>query len=239
MQQLFISDLHLSPDHPRLVRGFLSLIASLVATETDALYILGDWFEAWVGDDDDSEWLNPIVAALHAYTTTGGQVYVQQGNRDFLLGQSFLDRFGGQLLPEVSTLNHPTARIRLEHGDLLCSDDLKYQAFRQMSRDPAWQAGMLSQSLEQRRQIAQMMRLQSQMNNANTAANIMDVNPQAVDAALVDAEILLHGHTHRPDTHVLPNGKQRLVLGDWREDTGSAVIARLSPSGLVLDTWRF
>mgnify|MGYP003620057660 FL=1 len=239
MQQLFISDLHLSPDHPRLVRGFLSLLASLVPTETDALYILGDWFEAWVGDDDDSAWLNPIVTALHDYTAAGGHVYVQHGNRDFLLGQTFLDRFNGQLLPEISTLQHPTARIRLEHGDLLCSDDLKYQAFRQMSRDPAWQAGMLSQPLEQRRQIAQMMRLQSQMNNANTPDNIMDVNAQAVDAALVDAEILLHGHTHRPDTHILPNGKQRLVMGDWREDSGAAVIARLSDTGLVLDTWLF
>ncbi|MFA9204663.1 MAG: UDP-2,3-diacylglucosamine diphosphatase, partial [Flavobacteriales bacterium] len=185
MQQLFISDLHLSPDHPRLVRGFLSLLASLVSTETDALYILGDWFEAWVGDDDDSAWLNPIVTALHDYTAAGGHVYVQHGNRDFLLGQTFLDRFAGQLLPEISILVHETGRIRLEHGDLLCSDDVKYQAFRQMSRDPAWQTNMLSQSLEQRRQIAQMMRLQSQMNNANTPDNIMDVNAEAVDAALV------------------------------------------------------
>lgn len=239
MQQLFISDLHLSPEHPRLVRGFLGLIASLKPSETNTLYILGDWFEAWVGDDDDSEWLDPIVDALQGYTATGGQIYVQHGNRDFLLGQHFLDRFGGQLLPEHSILNHPTARIRLEHGDLLCSDDVKYQAFRQMSRDPEWQANMLSQSLEQRRQIAQMMRMQSQINNANTPDNIMDVNAQAVELAVVDAEILLHGHTHRPDTHHLPHGKQRLVLGDWREDTGSAVIARLSPSGLALDTWQF
>ncbi len=239
MQQLFISDLHLSPEHPRLVRGFLALLASLHASQTAALYILGDWFEAWVGDDDDSEWLNPIVDALRDYTAAGGQVYVQHGNRDFLLGQIFLDRFSGQLLPDISTLNHPTGRIRVEHGDLLCSDDIKYQAFRQMSRDPAWQANMLAQSLEQRRQIAQMMRLQSQVNNANTAANIMDVNTQAVEVALSDAEILLHGHTHRPDTHPLPHGKQRLVLGDWREDTGSAVIARLNDSGLALDTWRF
>lgn len=239
MPQLFISDLHLSPEHPRLVRGFLDLVASLQPDDISALYILGDWFEAWVGDDDDSAWLDPIVSALQSYTAAGGQVWVQHGNRDFLIGQAFLDRFNGQLLPEISTLTHETGRIRLEHGDLLCSDDVKYQAFRQMSRDPAWQAGMLSQPLEQRRQIAQMMRMQSQLNNANTPANIMDVNAQAVDAALLDAEILLHGHTHRPDTHVLPNGKQRLVMGDWREDSGTAVIARLSAAGLVLDEWRF
>lgn len=239
MPQLFISDLHLSPEHPRLVRGFLDLVASLQPDGISDLYILGDWFEAWVGDDNDSAWLDPIVTALQAYTAAGGQIWVQHGNRDFLIGQAFLDRFNGQLLPEISILAHETGRIRLEHGDLLCSDDVKYQAFRQMSRDPAWQAGMLSQPLEQRRQIAQMMRMQSQLNNANTPANIMDVNAQAVDLALVDTDILLHGHTHRPNTHNLPNGKQRLVLGDWREDSGSAVIARLNQTGLVLEQWLF
>nr|MEC7120477.1 UDP-2,3-diacylglucosamine diphosphatase [Pseudomonadota bacterium] len=239
MQQLFISDLHLSPEHPRLVRGFLALVDSLSPTQTNALYILGDWFEAWVGDDDDSDWLGPIVDALNVYTQAGGQVYVLHGNRDFLLGQGFLDRFAGKLLPEVSQLTHPTGQIRLEHGDLLCTDDVKYQQFRQMSRDPAWQAGMLAQPLEQRRQIAQMMRMQSQLNNANTPMNIMDVNAEAVATALQEADILLHGHTHRPETHLLAQGKQRVVLGDWREDSGTAVIARLGESGLVLETWRF
>jgi UDP-2,3-diacylglucosamine hydrolase len=165
---------------------------------------------------------------------------VLHGNRDFLLGQAFLDRFGGQLLPDALTLSTPSQHIRLEHGDALCTDDLKYQAFRTMSRDPAWQASMLAQSIEQRRQIAQMMRLQSQMTGANTPANIMDVNAAAVDQVLLRHDVLLHGHTHRPMLHTLASGKQRMVLGDWREDSGEAVIARQQDDEVVhLETWRF
>ncbi|MEY2864317.1 MAG: hypothetical protein RLY58_2024 [Pseudomonadota bacterium] len=239
MQRLFISDLHLSADHPRLVRGFVDLVNANAGQVTE-LYILGDWFEAWVGDDDDAVWLDDIVQTLQQFVAAGGQVRVLHGNRDFLLGQAFLDRFGGELLPEALTLSTPSQRIRLEHGDALCTDDVKYQAFRAMSRDPAWQASMLAQSIEQRRQIAQMMRLQSQMTGANTPANIMDVNAAAVDQVLVGHDVLLHGHTHRPMLHMLTAGKQRMVLGDWREDSGEAIIARQqSDQAVHLETWRF
>ncbi len=226
MRQLFIADLHLSEEHPRLTTGFLALLRHH-GPDLDALYILGDWFESWVGDDDDSPWLQPLVAALQTLSRQGTTIHVQHGNRDFLLGERFVDRFGGTLLPDVCVIESAAGQVRLEHGDALCTDDVKYQAFRQQSRDPIWQANLLAQPLDTRRQIAHMLRLQSKMAQANTPANIMDVNAQAVEAALAasDARILLHGHTHRPGVHHLPDGKTRLVLGDWREDEGKAVIA--------------
>lgn len=239
MQRLFISDLHLSADHPRLVRGFVDLVKASIG-HVQQLYILGDWFETWIGDDDDATWLNDITTPLAQLHQSGCRIVVLHGNRDFLLGSGFLARFGGELCTDVIMLDTPVQRIRLEHGDALCTDDVKYQAFRSMSRDPAWQQGMLSQPLEQRRQIAQLMRMQSQMNAANTPENIMDVNAAAVAEALHDADVLLHGHTHRPLTHHLPHGKQRMVLGDWREALGEAVIARQTDDQpVVLELWQF
>lgn len=241
MRRLFIADLHLSEDHPRLTAGFLALLRHH-GPQLNELYILGDWFETWVGDDDDSDWLKPIVDALNQLNAQGKTIYVQHGNRDFLLGPQFVGRFGGQLLPEVWVIDSAAGKIRLEHGDALCTDDLKYQAFRQQSRDPAWQADMLSKPIELRRQIAQMMRLQSQMTQANTPLNITDVNADAVQAALQDshATILLHGHTHRPAVHELDDGQRRMVLGDWREDEGKAVIGVQDWESIVeLKYWNF
>ncbi len=240
MRRLFISDLHLSEDHPRLTTGFLALLAAY-GPRLDELYILGDWFESWVGDDDDSVWLTPLVEALQGLSHQGKKIHVQHGNRDFLLGPRFVDRFGGMLLPEVWMIDSADGNIRLEHGDALCTDDLKYQAFRQQSRDPAWQADMLAKPIGLRRQMAQMLRLQSKMTQANTPLNITDVNAQAVQAALRDsqAHTLLHGHTHRPGVHHLPDGKTRMVLGDWREDEGTAMIAVQDETGLNLVDWRF
>lgn len=239
MQRLFISDLHLSPDHPRLVRGFVDLITRSIG-HVQELYILGDWFEAWVGDDDDAAWLDDITMSLAQLHQSGCQIVVLHGNRDFLLGPAFVARFGGQLCPDTVVIDTPKQRIRLEHGDVLCTDDVKYQAFRQISRDPAWQQGLLSQPLAQRRQIAQFMRMQSQMNGANTPENIMDVNAQAVLSALEGVDVLLHGHTHRPLIHHLPHGKQRMVLGDWRENLGEAMIARqVDDQPIILELWQF
>ncbi len=239
MQRLFISDLHLSADHPRLVRGFVDLVNASINTVQE-LYILGDWFETWVGDDDDALWLHEITTPLRQLHDSGCHIYVLHGNRDFLLGQTFVARFGGKLCDEIINIQTPIQRIRLEHGDALCTDDVKYQAFRSMSRDLVWQQGMLGQPLEQRRQIAQMMRMQSQMNAANTPDNIMDVNAGAVTEALHDVDVLLHGHTHRPLTHHLPQGKQRIVLGDWRESLGEAVIARQQDAQpVILHLWHF
>ncbi len=246
MKNLFISDLHLAHDQPRLTEGFLALI-SRYSTEINKLYILGDWFETWVGDDDDDVWLNSITEPLKALIAQGVQVWVQHGNRDFTMGQDFLDRFGGQLLPEHITLVEHGLTLRIEHGDALCVSDLPYQAFRKMSRNPEWQASMFAQPLDIRRQLAAMIRMKSQMSHANNANNIVDVDLDEVVRVIGDADGMIHGHTHRPMVHELvgANGQaaRRYVLGDWRIDettkAGEAVIAWLDEAGLRLETFRF
>lgn len=239
MHRVFISDLHLSPDHPRLVRGFVDLVQECIRRQVNELYIMGDWFEAWVGDDDDALWLCEVIEPLQHFQQAGGRILVFHGNRDFLIGNAFVRQFGAELVPDTLIISTEAGTLRLEHGDALCTDDTTYQAFRSLSRQPEWQQGMLSQPLEQRKQIAQMMRLQSQMKQANTAANIMDVNTEAVEQAVGEADMVLHGHTHRPDTHVLANHKKRMVLGDWREESGEAVIIRQQGSQIQPEVWRF
>jgi UDP-2,3-diacylglucosamine hydrolase len=219
---LFISDLHLSPEHPRLVRGFLDLLDTYQQQQTQ-LYILGDWFNAWLGDDDSSAWLDHIVDALRAFTAAGNQIFFLVGNRDFALGQSFLDRFNGQLLPEIYQLNIADQRIRLEHGDLLCTDDLSYQRFRKVIRHPWVLKTLTCLPLKTRQKIAQGFRKKSIQTKQVKSYDIMDVNQQAVITALSDVDVLIHGHTHRPDLHTLLN-KQRIVLGDWREDQATILL---------------
>jgi UDP-2,3-diacylglucosamine hydrolase len=246
MKQLFISDLHLASDQPRLTEGFLALLARY-GQEIGVLYILGDWFESWVGDDDDDPWLNQITEPLKALVAHGVQVWVQHGNRDFAIGQAFLDRFGGQLLPERITLVEHGLTLRVEHGDALCLSDQAYQDFRKMSRNPEWQANILAQPLELRRQLAAMIRMKSQMTHANNANNIVDVDPAEVIRVIGDADGMLHGHTHRPMVHELIGedglAKRRFVLGDWRIDAstqaGEAVIGWWDETGLRLETFRF
>ncbi len=246
MKTLFISDLHLSNDQPRLTEGFLALLARY-GTEISTLYILGDWFETWVGDDDDDPWLKQITEPLKALTARGVAVWVQHGNRDFAMGQDFLDQFGGQLLPERITLVEHGLTLRVEHGDALCLSDEAYQAFRKMSRNPDWQANMLAQPLEMRRQLAAMIRMKSQMTHANNSNNIVDVDLNEVVRVIGDADGMIHGHTHRPMVHELVGedgqAKRRYVLGDWRVDeatkAGEAVIAWWDEAGLRLETFRF
>jgi UDP-2,3-diacylglucosamine hydrolase len=246
MKTLFISDLHLANDQPRLTEGFLALIARY-GTEISTLYILGDWFETWVGDDDDDVWLNSITEPLKALTARGVQIWVQHGNRDFAMGQDFLDRFGGQLLPERITLVEQGLTLRVEHGDALCLSDEAYQAFRKMSRNPEWQASMFAQPLEIRRQLAAMIRMKSQMNHANNSNNIVDVDLDEVVRVIGDADGMIHGHTHRPMVHELVGADgqaaRRYVLGDWRVDAstqaGEAVIMWWDEAGLRFETFRF
>ncbi|MDE2421802.1 MAG: UDP-2,3-diacylglucosamine diphosphatase [Gammaproteobacteria bacterium] len=246
MKTLFISDLHLANDQPRLTEGFLALLTRY-GTEISTLYILGDWFEAWVGDDDDDVWLNTITEPLKALNDCGVQIWVQHGNRDFAMGQEFLDRFGGQLLPERVTLVEHGLTLRVEHGDALCLSDHAYQEFRKMSRNPEWQANILAQPLEMRRQLAAMIRMKSKMSHANNADNIIDVDLEEVVRVIGDADGMIHGHTHRPMVHELvgadEQAKRRYVLGDWRVDAatqaGEAVIALWDEAGLRLETFRF
>ncbi len=246
MKNLFISDLHLSNDQPRLTEGYLALLAHY-GQEIDTLYILGDWFEAWVGDDDDDPWLDQITAPLKEMTARGVAVWVQHGNRDFLMGQDFLDRFGGQMLSDRMTIVEHGLSLRIEHGDALCLADVNYQTFRQMVRNPDWQDNMLSQPLDVRRQMATMLRMKSQMSNANQAANIMDVDADEVVRVIGDADGLVHGHTHRPMVHEFQGAEgqtaRRFVLGDWRVDestrVGEAVIGLWDEYGFRLDTFHF
>ena len=229
MTHLFISDLHLSPDHPRLVRGFLDLLASYKDKNTH-LYILGDWFNAWIGDDYTSPWLDEIVKHLHNFTLNGNQIYFQVGNRDFALGQKFLDRFNGKLIPDIDYLSVNHFKIRIEHGDALCTDDVSYQRFRKFIRNPLILGFLKNTPLKFRQKLANGFRKKSQQSNQIKSYDVMDVNQQAVDSALKDVDLLIHGHTHRPAIHDL-NGKKRIVLGDWREKTSDAIILEMDYKG--------
>jgi UDP-2,3-diacylglucosamine hydrolase len=238
----FISDLHLSPDLPRVTAGFLALLEHIRGA--DALYVLGDLFEAWVGDDHRDDYNNRVIAAFRALADSGTKLYFVHGNRDFLLGAGFAEATGGALLPDSAVVAFGGQPMLLMHGDQLCTRDEKFMAFRAQSRDPAWQQMMLANPLEQRLMIAGMWRMQSKANNSNKPENIMDVTPEEVTRVLQEsgAATLLHGHTHRPQVHELDvagRPARRVVLGDWREDSGEAVIGVADTDGMRLETWRF
>lgn len=226
VRQVLISDLHLSPDEPALVQAFLALLDDCLALPAlKRLFILGDWFEVWLGDDvylslsneaRQTHWLTPLIVKLKKLRIAGCEILVMHGNRDFLLGQLFCNLFGGELIDEPYNLTVGQQNFRLEHGDALCTDDKKYQLFRRVMRNRITQWYLLNKPLEKRLDIADKMRRKSQRNNANKAAYIMDVNDEAVSAVMTDSDALLHGHTHRPAVHQTISGKKRYVLGDWR-----------------------
>ena len=226
VRQVLISDLHLSPEEPALVQAFLALLDDCLALPAlKRLFILGDWFEVWIGDDAylllsederQTHWLTPLIVKLKQLRVAGCEILIMHGNRDFLLGQPFCSLFGGELIYEPYTLTVGQQNYRLEHGDALCIDDKKYQFFRKIMRNRFTQWYLLNKSLEKRLAIADKMRQKSQQNNANKAAYIMDVNEDAVIQAVTDSDALLHGHTHRPDIHQATSNKKRYVLGDWR-----------------------
>lgn len=226
VRQVLISDLHLSPEEPALVQAFLALLDDCLAlSQLKRLFILGDWFEVWIGDDAyltlsenarQSHWLTPLIVKLKKLRIAGCEILVMHGNRDFLLGQPFCSLFGGELIYEPYYLTVGQQSYRLEHGDALCTDDKKYQFFRKMMRNRFTQWYLLNKSLTKRLAIADKLRQKSQQNNANKAAYIMDVNEDAVIQAIADSDALLHGHTHRPAIHQATTDKKRYVLGDWR-----------------------
>lgn len=219
MSTLFISDLHLDPSRPAVTRAFFDLLEQQAAS-ADALYILGDFFEAWVGDDDDSDLACSVSAALRGLTDRGVSAYLMHGNRDFLIGEEFCSKSGCQLIDDPTVIDLYGHRALLMHGDSLCTDDHEYMAFRAQCRSPEWQQAILSRSLEQRRQLAQQLRADSREANSNKAEDIMDVNAAAVREALqdYDVDLLIHGHTHRPAQHTVTCDQgeaTRVVLGDW------------------------
>jgi UDP-2,3-diacylglucosamine hydrolase len=236
---LFISDLHLDEEQPAITDGLLAFLGR-EAGRAHALYVLGDLFESWVGDDNESPLISRVCAAFHAFASGGRPLFFMHGNRDFLLGAAFAARCGGSLIAENTLVNLHGTRTLLMHGDSLCTDDTEYQKFRAMVRSPAWQQAGLTLPLAARQAMAAKMRSESKTRNANLASNIMDVNADAVVAALNEhhADVLLHGHTHRPAVHQVDLGyrqAQRFVLGDWHPEKAWCV--RANTQGLHLESF--
>ncbi len=218
---LFISDLHLSPRVPELVQRFHALLAE-IPPEVDALYILGDLFDAWIGDDDPSPFAREIQDALQAFSNKT-RLFFQRGNRDFMVGERFARQTGTVILEDEQLLECDGQRMLLMHGDQLCTDDLEYQQVRAMVRTPAFREQALKKSIGERITLANEYRRRSGESLSLKPADITDVNQQAVENALRehDATTLIHGHTHRPAMHEFElDGRKvrRLVLPDWREN---------------------
>ena len=198
-----------------MIDGLRRVLAD--AGGADAIYILGDLAEVWVGDDDDSASANALREALGA-AAARRPVFVMRGNRDFLLGDRFAADTGVALIPDPSVINVDGQRVLVAHGDAYCTRDVAYQRARAQLRSPQWRARVLAKPLAERRALAARLRAESAAAGANKAAHIMDVTPAAAAAALAaaDAPLLVHGHTHRPAIHDLDGGRRRIVLGDWR-----------------------
>ena len=229
-EQLFIADLHLSAERPDTLALFLRFLSER-ASQADALYILGDLFDAWIGDDDDSALAEQVRTALSNLTHGGTALYIQHGNRDFLLGEDFLNATGARLLDETAVVDLDGQPTLLMHGDLLCSDDNDYQQARLMLRSPAFIQDFLSRPLAERAALAAEYRKRSGEATSLKAEDIMDVNPLTVADYLRHHDVLrlIHGHTHRPGQHehdVAGRVAERWVLGEWHPDHGETLCAR-------------
>ena len=221
MATLFISDLHLSEQRPAIGEAFIGFLEG-EAREAEALYILGDLFEAWLGDDMVLPAYAQAIEAMHRLADAGVPLYVMHGNRDFLLGEAFTAMSGATLLAEPHVVDLYGTPTLLLHGDTLCTDDVEYQRFRTMVRNPDWQADVLTKSPEERLALARQFREMSMSEMAGKSEAIMDVNAEAVASAFREAGVrqMIHGHTHRPAIHDLEldgQSARRIVLGDWYE----------------------
>tara|TARA_B100001079_G_scaffold80925_1_gene69446 strand:+ start:1354 stop:2103 length:750 start_codon:yes stop_codon:yes gene_type:complete len=221
---LFISDLHLEESRPDITRTLLQFL-NINSGKCAALYILGDLFEVWIGDDEQSPLIDEITSALRGFHVAGSSIYLMHGNRDFLIGDNFAKRCGAELIEDPCILKTEAGHIILLHGDTLCTDDLEYMQFRAQVRQQIWQQEFLAKPLDDRRAFAQEARQASQKTAGIKNNSIMDVNGQAVLDLFnqFQENMMLHGHTHRPAVHELAfsnpiNGQikgQRIVLGDW------------------------
>jgi len=220
MSTLFISDLHLQDQRPEVYRWLQAFLAK-PARQAEALYILGDLFEYWIGDDALSPLATELAREIAALSDAGLPIFFVHGNRDFLLGPAYAARAGLTLLPEESVVDLYGQPTLLLHGDTLCTDDSEYQAFRRQSREPSWQAAVLARSVEERLQLAREARDASMKHTGSSAMEIMDVNQEAVRDAFHRHGVrrMIHGHTHRPAVHHhdLTDGSsgERIVLADW------------------------
>jgi UDP-2,3-diacylglucosamine hydrolase len=222
---LFVSDMHLQASMPRTAQAFFDFLDSY-ASKTKQLYLLGDIFECWAGDDDLSEFNRRVVDAIRALSDRGVEVFWIAGNRDFLVGTAFAEMTGLRQLPDPFVTDIAGKRIVLTHGDALCTDDIAYMQFRAQVREPEWQRHFLAQSLEQRKAIVASLRQGSREAQKGKADYIMDVNAEAVTALFTATQcnVMIHGHTHRPAQHLIAANEDRqvrYVLPDWDCDTST------------------
>ena len=237
MTTLFISDLHLEAGQPEIGEQFLNFLGG-EAREAEALYILGDLFDAWLGDDDPNPYYAEMKTALRELVDAGVPVSFMHGNRDFMIGEIFANETGVSILAEPVVVNLYGQDVLLCHGDALCTDDVHYQQVRAMTRNPEWQAMMSAKSIEERIAFATQARQESIARGESMNDEIMDVNQDAVVTLLNehDVDTMLHGHTHRPAVHEIDLGDRkatRIVLGDWYQQ-GSVV--RWDENGPHLET---
>jgi UDP-2,3-diacylglucosamine hydrolase len=239
MTTKFVADLHLRPEQPNVVALFVKFLHEQSSDpDLQALYILGDLFEAWIGDDFVPPGMDAVTNAITQLTNSGIDTYFMHGNRDFLVGDAFAAQTGCQLLPDYHVMDLYGTPTLLMHGDLLCTDDTDYLKFRKMVRDPLWQQDFLAKPVPERVTIAQAARQESQQKTQQMADEIMDVNQDTVNQTMRKWQVpqLIHGHTHRPAIHELTiNGTpaKRIVLGDWYEQ-GSVLVC--NPQGCELKT---
>ncbi|QXP83375.1 UDP-2,3-diacylglucosamine diphosphatase [Methylococcus sp. Mc7] len=231
-ETLFIADLHLSAAGPGRVRLFQDFIAGH-ARGAEALYILGDLFDAYIGDDDTAFPAGAVRKSLQELTQSGTQVFFQQGNRDFLVGSGFAAAAGARLLEDYAVIDLYGSKVLVTHGDLLCTDDLKYQQARARIRTDGWKRHALGKPLWARRLYARWYRLRSALDKRGNAPEIMDVNAAEVERIFgrFGVEVMVHGHTHRPADHELACGGRpvrRIVLAEWR---GEGEFLRWTPEG--------
>jgi UDP-2,3-diacylglucosamine hydrolase len=207
----------LSENAPSVTEGFFEFLKT-AARELSHLYILGDLFEAWVGDDDDSEFAIKVIQQINHATRNGLEIFFIHGNRDFLCGQNFAKQSNLTLLPDPFFLNFFDLKIALSHGDDFCTKDLEYIKFKKEVRSQTWQKQFLQKTLDERLKIASNMRDASENSNHKKDMAIMDVTPSAIDKFFTKhkVDLLIHGHTHRPNTHQT-NAGTRIVLGDWNK----------------------
>ena len=217
MALLFISDLHLSPERPEVTRAFLRFLKEQTDS-IEALFVLGDLFEAWIGDDDTCPTGADVQQAFKQLTEKGVALFIQHGNRDFFLGKRFMQATGATLLEDEHLVEYDDQTVLVMHGDTLCTDDTDYIRFRQKIRHPISKFCLQLLPLKYRQKLANKMRAKSKAANANKPSAIMDVNSDAVDRVMSKHQVktLIHGHTHRPNRHQHKQG-ERIVLGDWHD----------------------
>ncbi|MGD9388951.1 MAG: UDP-2,3-diacylglucosamine diphosphatase [Thioalkalispiraceae bacterium] len=228
----FLSDLHLSAEQSALTQLFINYLDQHTG-DADAVFILGDLFEVWLGDDMILPEYQPAIDAMQQLTRTGIPIYVMYGNRDFLMREQFEQLSGCQLINDPTIIDLYGTPTLLMHGDTLCTDDTDYLQFRRMVRDPQWQQQLLNQSPEQRLALAREYREKSQAAMDNKADEIMDVNQDEVVATMNKYQVsqLIHGHTHRPDTHhfkIDAREVTRIVLSDWHDHEGYVLVCSAS-----------